>query len=230
MGQELWLTQKQLPQLSYLGVQFTAKSGMEDAVSSGVLRGRPHGGVSIAWSRDLDHVMMPLTDYSHKRVVAAQLSTANKHIIFISIYMPFFDSRKRETCLAETIETISAIERIVVDHPHHLFVIGGDLNCELSGSSPFDELWNDFSTKHRFVFCSSQFSAPGYTYHHASLNQKKFNDHFLISNEISHGSICSNQKIIDDGQNPSDHLPIVMSRLSKCQISSDSSSFKMGKS
>ena len=33
MGQELWLTQKQLPQLSYLGVQFTAKSGMEDAVS-----------------------------------------------------------------------------------------------------------------------------------------------------------------------------------------------------
>ena len=41
MGQELWLTERQLSSLSKLGTQFTARSAMEDAISSGILRGRP---------------------------------------------------------------------------------------------------------------------------------------------------------------------------------------------
>ena len=171
---------------------FTAVSGMEDAASSGVMRGRPHGGVSIAWSQDLDHVMMPLSGYNFKCVVAAQLSSTSKSIIFISVYMPFFNSRRRESCKAET---ISVIEKIISDHPHHLFVFCGDLNCELTGKPPFDGLWQNFASKYRFAYCSDRFSSPGYTYHHASLDQKKLNDHFLISNEIYNQSLCSNFQI-----------------------------------
>ena len=76
MGQELWLSEKQLPLLQQLGTQFMAKSGMEDAVSSGILRGRPYGGVSIAWSHDLDHLIIPLTSHMHKRLVAVQLQAS----------------------------------------------------------------------------------------------------------------------------------------------------------
>ena len=60
LGQELWLSEKQLSNLSSLGVQFVARSGMEEAISSGILRGRPFGGVSIAWSPNLDHAVKPL--------------------------------------------------------------------------------------------------------------------------------------------------------------------------
>ena len=55
-GQELWLQEKQLGQLQQLGTQFTAHSGMENAASAGILRGRPLCGVSICWSPDLNHV------------------------------------------------------------------------------------------------------------------------------------------------------------------------------
>ena len=103
------------------------------------------------------------------------------------------------------------IERIISDHPNHLFVIGGDLNCELKGDSPFDEFWNNFRTKKRFEYCSDLLTSPGYTYHHATLDQKKFNDHFLVSEGISKGSICSNHRVLEEGHNPSDHLPILMS-------------------
>lgn len=57
MAQELWLPESRLNQLNELGVNFVARSGMESAVSSGILRGRPFGGVSIAWSSDLDHAI-----------------------------------------------------------------------------------------------------------------------------------------------------------------------------
>ena len=39
------------------------------AVTAGVLRGRPFGGVSIAWSRDLGHVINPVTNYRLKIAV-----------------------------------------------------------------------------------------------------------------------------------------------------------------
>ena len=45
-AQELWLQESQLTQLNELGVNFTAASGMEKSVSSGILRGRPYGGVA----------------------------------------------------------------------------------------------------------------------------------------------------------------------------------------
>ena len=61
MGQELWLTERQLSTMSNLGTQFTARSAMEDAISTGIFRGRPFGGVSIAWSPKLNPFIRPLT-------------------------------------------------------------------------------------------------------------------------------------------------------------------------
>ena len=42
-AQELWLSEKQLHLLHQLNTQFTARSGMEQSLSSGVMRGRPYG-------------------------------------------------------------------------------------------------------------------------------------------------------------------------------------------
>ena len=208
-GQELWLTEKQLPLLHQLDTQFTARSGMEEAVSSGVLRGRPHGGVSIAWSPDLNHVISPLSNYKHKRVIAVELKTANESIIFISIYMPFLDSSNRTRCIADYTDAVSMIELILNDHPQHLCVLGGDLNCELTGDSPFDDIWKEFVVKKRFAYCGIS-SPPGYTYHHVKLGHKKMNDHFLVSHELLSGGNCSKRSILEEGENPSDHLPITM--------------------
>ena len=88
-AQELWLPENRLSQLCSLGVQFVARSGMEEAVSSGIMRGRPHGGVSIAWSPDMDEYIRPLINYRHKRIVGVELRSEPQSLLFISAYMPF---------------------------------------------------------------------------------------------------------------------------------------------
>ena len=208
-GQELWLSEKQLPTLNQLGTQFVARSGMEQAVSDGLLVGRPFGGVSISWSPDLNHLIMPLTNFNHKRIVGIELKSRQAPTLFINIYMPFFNSSRRAECLAESVDAIAMIDSIIEEHPNHLIIIGGDFNSELKGASPFDRHWQDFAQKNRLAFCSSRFPANSITYHHKSLDQKKWIDHFLVSPALLESDL-SCFTILDEGQNLSDHLPILM--------------------
>ena len=210
MGQELWLTERQLSTMSNLGTQFTARSAMEDAISGGIFRGRPFGGVSIAWSPKLNPFIKPLTHFRHKRVVGVEIETENNKLLFISIYMPFFDASKREECMVDTIDAIAMLETIINSHPLHSYVIGGDLNCELNGNSPFDPLWSAFIEKYDLMSCDTFIPCPDtYTYSHDSLGQRKWNDHFLISKKISNDTV--NHAVLDEGDNPSDHLPLLFS-------------------
>jgi exonuclease III len=194
-----------------LETQFVARSGMEDAIASGILRGRPFGGISITWSSDLNHLITPLTNYKHKRVVAVELQTKDAKFLFVSAYLPFYNSSKREECLLEAVDAIAMTETIIDDHPLHRVVIGGDLNSEMKGVSPFDALWKDVMTKHDLMICDNLVMGTlSYTYHHESLNQKKWNDHFLVSKGIHSSSILKKHRILDEGENVSDHLPLVM--------------------
>ena len=212
MAQELWLPENRLSQLTSLGVQFVARSGMEEAVSNGIMRGRPYGGVSIAWSPDMDHVIKPLVNYRHKRIVCVEISANPNPLLLISIYMPFYDASKRQECMAETADAISMLEEIVSDHPLHKIIIGGDFNTELRNHSPFDPLWSNFVAKYDLL-CCDQFinnnnnnNNNNYTYFHDSLNQRKWSDHFLVSSSIAPST--NTHCILDLGDNTSDHHPI----------------------
>ena len=223
MAQELWLPENRLSQLTSLGVQFVARSGMEDAVSSGIMRGRPYGGVSIAWSPDMDHVIKPLINYRHKRIVCVEISADPHPLLLISVYMPFYDASKRTECMAETADAIAMLEEILSDHPLHQFIIGGDLNTELRGHSPFDQLWSNFVTKYDLL-CCDQFNNNNnnnnnnnFTYFHDSLNQRKWIDHFLVSASIAPST--ENHCILDLGDNTSDHHPIKLDI--KCNIQAE---------
>ena len=209
-SQELWLQESQLSQLQQLDVQFAARSGMGNATSAGILRGRPFGGVAIAWSHDLDHVIRPFANFRHKRVVAVELQCESEKLLLISVYMPFFDAGNNEECLAETQDALSMIDLLIDNHPHHLLIIGGDLNTELKGESPFDPLWKDMMIRNLLSSCRSEFSSPGYTYFHESLGHKKFNDHFLMSETLMANGRVSDFCVLDEGSNLSDHLPITM--------------------
>ena len=131
--------------------------------------------------------------------------------------MPFFDSSNRASCLADYTDALSMIELILNDHPNHLFIIGGDLNCELNGNSVFDGMWADFASKNSFAYCSHLFGPPGFTYHHEKLGHRKMNDHFIISNELLSSNQCSDFVILDEGHNTSDHLPISMAVMVEIQ-------------
>ena len=125
---------------------------MQDAISSGIFHGRPFGGVSISWSHDLNHLVFPLTNYEHKRVVSVELLTEDQNFLFICMYMPFFDTRNRDSCMTETVDAISMIDLLINDHPQHHVIIGGDLNTEMKGESPFDQIWTEFLSKNSLAY------------------------------------------------------------------------------
>ena len=123
--------------------------------------------------------------------------------------MPFYDASNSEKCLAETQDALSMIDLLIENHPFHLIIIGGDLNTELKGESPFDTLWTEMMTRNALASCSPLFSSPGYTYHHETLGHKKLIDHFVLSHTLLN-NMTSGHRILDDGSNLSDHLPIML--------------------
>ena len=124
--------------------------------------------------------------------------------------MPFFNSSRREQCMADTVDAVSMVELLIEEHPHHLVVIGGDLNTELKDESPFDSLWRELMRKNQFAYCDSHVTNLNYTYRHDSLNQTKFNDHFIVSQALIEQGKINNHMILDEGENTSDHLPLLM--------------------
>ena len=225
MGQELWLSEKQLPSLHQLGSQFVARSGMEDATSNRVMLGRPFGGVSITWSSNLNHLISPISNFRHKRIVGIELKTINEKYLFLCAYFPFYDSAHRAKCMAETMDALTMLENIIEQFPSHSIIIGGDMNTELKGNSPFDPLWTEFLAKYQLTSCDSFLPPTTTTYRHHTLNQNKWNDHFLVSNSLLAGSCLSSHQVLEDGDNLSDHLPLMMKLLTQIQpnISKDSS-------
>ena len=144
------------------------------------------------------------------------MSAEPEPILIASIYMPFYDSSKRVECMAETSETIAMLDAIISDHPSHRILIGGDFNTELKNNSPFDTLWREFIRHHDLVSCDQYNNNNNnnnnvFTYIHNSLDQRKWNDHFLVSSSLA--PLTDEHEIMDVGDNPSDHLPITL-RLS----------------
>ena len=110
----------------------------------------------------------------------------------------------------ETMDVTSMLELMLLDHPDHDIVIGGDLNTELKGESPFDNHWDGLCSKYSLAYCDSLASSINYTYRHETLNQCKFNDHFILSRDLLDDGSIYNHYVRDDGHNPSDHLPLLL--------------------
>ena len=80
------------------------------------------------------------------------------------------DSSKREECMLETMDAISMVETIIDAHPLHSIIIGGDLNTELKGDSPFDPLWHDLTVKYNLSCCDQFISVMIITHTNTSLS------------------------------------------------------------
>ena len=80
--------------------------------------------------------------------------------------------------MTETTDAISMVETIIDAHPLHSIIIGGDLNTELKGASPFDPLWRDLTLKYNLSCCDQFISGNNnYTYNHESLGHRKWKAH-----------------------------------------------------
>ena len=130
--------------------------------------------MSIAWSPTLDHFVSPISNFRHKRVVGVEFKTEDGNFHLLNVYMPFYDSANRTECMADTADTLAMIETTMEQFSDYFIIIGGDLNTELKGNSPFDPLWTELMTKFQLSSCDNSFPSTTTTW----------NDHFLVSKKL----------------------------------------------
>jgi len=118
--QEHWLTSHCLFRINSVAVDSVCfnMSGMDDAISGGVLVAKPYGSLSILVHNNLA---------GQAKLVAVSLDV----ILLINVYLPNCDNN--EEYQSHFMDILCAICKIIDQHSNNMVVIGGDFNsvfCE----------------------------------------------------------------------------------------------------
>lgn len=218
--QEHWLQEGDLHKLiaaSQLELTVFGISGMDPAK---LLIGRPYGGCALIHRRDLRCSVTPVST-SSRRLHACIIELYNvPKFLLCNLYMPCDSSHISDHDVYR--EVLTEIESIFDQHYDVDYVIlGGDLNTDLSRvQSVHSVLLNDFCLRHDLKFClNAQNVDVDFTYCNDATGVQSVLDHVIISENLV-SSILS-YVVLHDGDNLSDHQPVVLSlRMSPCKSQS----------
>ena len=197
--QEHWLTPANLNKFDIFSNYFAfGTSAMSSAVESGILYGRPFGGVMALINNNL----RPYTQsvFSNDRCTIIKLF----NYVIINVYLPCSGSPDRLLILDNLLSEIS----IQLDNfSDCVFLLGGDFNCNVDHNDPASRIVNSFIMENKLVRCDECVGPKAeYTYSNESLNCRSCIDFFFVSD--SDRNCIDKFKVIDEGSNLSDHLPI----------------------
>lgn len=206
--QETWL----LPfDISFLGsihedVEYTGKSAVD--ISSGILKGRPYGGVAILWRKGIFQ-SVSVVDCDCSRITAIKASLGECSILVFSVYMP----TNSEDNLPIFTECLSVISAIVESSDVEAVYILGDFNAH-PGELFCNELLN-FCVEQSWLCADLELlgtSHDCHTFVSDAHGSKRWLDHCVVSQ-------CAWRTVldvcVDYNVYCSDHLPLVI----KCNIS-----------
>lgn len=198
--QEHWLQPAECDKLRLLNNDFitVSTSAMDTAVQTGIVRGRPFGGVGIMIHKRLASTMVKLL--CSERLIIIRIGS----LLLVNVYLP---PSGTDLYVEAVSDVLFHISNVLEQQNSTYVVIGGDFNIDFSRQSVGSELLCQFMKDHRLAHCDDLMQHRySYTYHHGSLDSSSFIDHFLVSdglrNLVIDGDIC------DSGFNLSDHLAI----------------------
>ncbi|CAH4002158.1 unnamed protein product [Pieris brassicae] len=122
--QETWLLPTEVPDLGLVNIDFSyfGKSAMD--ISSGLLHGRPYGGVGLLWKNDSFQSVSVIPCVS-ERIVAIKVSVAERSMLFFNVYRPTNEIDN----LCELVECLSEISAIVENENIESIYVLGDFNA-----------------------------------------------------------------------------------------------------
>jgi len=171
---------------------------MSKCVESGMLVGRPYGGVMLLIRNDLRHVTECL--YTADRCVVIRVADW----IIINVYMPCKGTDDRQLICQDVLDDVwSWRERFL----HCKCLIGGDLNVDLCSNDSTATIFNSFFSSNCLVNCDK---SPNYsrksTYVNNALNHESVIDYIFVSDD----DCVAGFSVLDPDINFSDHLPITV--------------------
>lgn len=199
--QEHWLTPANLDKLHELLPQYLCffSSAMRSSVESGLLYGRPFGGVAMLINRKLEKCTKILC--SADRYIVVSIGDS----LIINVYLP---------CVG-TADRMDIIESVVCDlndwiqrYNDRTVIIGGDFNTDLDKSNPASDLLNKFIIDYKFERCDTLQTngQKRFTFFNDVQGAQSQIDFFLCNDK----NAVSYYDTLDDGCILSDHVPITV--------------------
>ena len=178
---------------------------MNEKLSSGILVGRPFGGVAILYKIDLSN-HIKIIDCDCDRYVAIQLYI--KYICNFVIHCVYFPCNSNcPDYIVDASNIISKIELNFNNYSSSSHLLAGDFNFVCADGIAGYDLFKSIIPNYGLTCCDNlNTSNVNYTYCHATLNQSSLLDHFFVSDNVKQSIV--NYEIIDSGINLSDHLPV----------------------
>lgn len=212
--QETWLLKTNYALLSKISdkYMFTAVSGFD--CESKILHGRPHGGVSIMYTKELAD-KIDIINTGSSRICAIMFKPSeNFKVLMLCIYCPC-DNMSRNHTDSEFSECIDQLEYIINGNDCHAVIIGGDLNVDLNRNTAHRDYVKHFVQNNLLKFCWDHKSAiSNHSYENHNGIGVSTIDHFICSVNIF--DTVSRMHVIDDVTNTSNHRPIILDFECEC--------------
>ena len=206
--QETWLTVDSMLKSveCFNDYNVFCSSAMDDNLSSGILKGRPFGGLCILFNKSLfnkfNKVECLVADKNFIILKADQL-------LLVNVYFPSVQSSFDYDNLVVLLDNIIDICAGVV---HKDIIIAGDHNCNVLSNSKVSLLinskFNSINTVHSYNFLNEKFGKL-FTFCVPNRNSYSLIDFFFLSKDL--GKKAKSYEIVDHVANFSDHLPIKIS-------------------
>lgn len=206
--QEHWLLKNNLDKLDSIDRDFMSfnLSSMNAKSASGIMIGRPFGGVGILWRKNLANCIEILEgDENDGKFLSIMLHSGTYDIVITCVYFPCLSALNEYTISSSAI--ISHIDSMLTNYPTAKHIIAGDFNFECTNNIGFN-LFSEVVKDYGLYACDELHvnKVLGHTYRHETLNHFSWIDHFFISNDLRKS--VRGCEIIDSGANLSDHHPI----------------------
>ena len=134
--QEHWLRSDELDKFNIINADFNyhAVSAMDIAVSLGILKGRPFGGVGFLWRKCFDSNIQVLSNDPADGCLVIKLNINSRSILLFNMYFSCFEPGADYR--SEITYYMGFIENILDTVSHTDVVILGDTNFPLNSSNP----------------------------------------------------------------------------------------------
>ena len=198
--QEHWLTPANMYKLNdnFPTYICAGVSAMSDAVGSGVLKGRPFGGVALLIDKSFNKCT--------KIVVASEryVIVCVGDIVVINAYFPCSGTENRQLISDEILQEISLN---ISSYSEHKLLFCGDFNVDLDSNSDISCALNNFITANNMDRCDRDYRLKHKdcrTFYNESTKAGSFIDYIVVSSDLP----TCNFSVLDPKFNLSDHYPV----------------------
>ncbi len=209
--QETWLSEAELPVLNQIRNDFYSKGLSAMDLESGMLVGRPHGGIAALWRKSLAYSIKPIL-YDDARLMALELISDTVKILLVNVYMPCSSHENRE----EFIYYLSKLDSIVAASDTPYCMVIGDFNADMKTdergdiNQVFGELLKQHCTAEKLLITDHLYlqNQNPYTFYSASHGSTSWLDHVVCTATMHEliQDVCIKYKYVT-----SDHFPITAS-------------------